>query len=173
MTPEFSRPERVETIGDTPRAVRIEADVEERRRLAGRFALVAIERLAADLTLRRDAAGVLVEGRVAAAVTQACSVTGEPIAAAVDEPVALRFVEASEHAEEVELGDEAIDTIEIEGGAIDLGEAAAETMALALDPYPRSPAAEQALRDAGVKSEDDAEVGAFGGLAALRDKLKG
>ena len=173
MSPEFSRPERVDTIGEAPRTVRIEADADERRRLAGRFGLVAIERLAADLTLRRDAAGVIAEGRVAAAVTQACSVTSDPIAASVDEPVTLRFVEPSEHAEEIELADDSLDTVEIEGGAIDLGEAAAETMALALDPYPRSPAAEAALRAAGVKSEDEVETGAFGGLAALRDKLGG
>ncbi|NWN13490.1 hypothetical protein GY655_27460, partial [Escherichia coli] len=62
------------------------------------------------------------------------------------------------------------------GGAIDLGEAAAETLALALDPYPRSPAAEAALRDAGVISEEEAtrlaeESGPFGGLAGLRGKL--
>ncbi len=173
MTPEFSRLERVDTIGEEPRTVRIEADESERRRLAGRFALIAVERLTGEFVLRRDAMGVLVEGRVEAAVTQACSVTGDPIAATVDEPVALRFVEPSEHAEETELADDSLDTIEIEGGAIDLGEAAAETMALALDPYPRSPAAEAALREAGVKSEDEVENAAFGGLAALRDSLKG
>lgn len=173
MTAEFPRPERVDTIGDAPRTIRIEADEAERRRLAGRFGLVAIASLAAEFTLRRDAAGIVADGRVAAAVTQACSVTGEPIEASVDEPVSLRFVEPSEHADETELDDAAIDTIEIEGGAIDLGEAAAETLALALDPYPRSPAAEAALREAGVKREDEVENAAFGGLAALRDKLKG
>lgn len=173
MTPEFSRPERVDTIGEEPRTVHIEADEAERRRLAGRFALIAIERLTAEFTLRRDAMGILAEGRVAAAVTQACSVTGDPIDATIDEPVSLRFVEPSEHAEETELADDSLDTIEIEGGAIDLGEASAETMALALDPYPRSPAAEAALREAGVKSEDEVENAAFGGLAGLRDRLKG
>jgi uncharacterized metal-binding protein YceD (DUF177 family) len=173
VSPEFSRPERVDTIGDAPRTVRIEADADERRRLAGRFALVAIERLVGDFTLHRDAMGVVAEGRVEAAVIQACSVTGDPIAATIDEPVTLRFVEPSEHAEEIELAGDSLDTIEIEGGAIDLGEAAAETMALALDPYPRSPAAAAALRAAGVKNEDEVENAAFGGLAALRDKLNG
>ena len=171
MNPEFSRPERVDTIGDAPRTVRIEADETERRRLAGRFGLVAIGELAAEFTLQRDAAGIVAEGRVAAAVTQACSITGDSIAARVDEPVSLRFVEPSAHPDETELDDGALDTIEVEGGTIDLGEAAAETMALALDPYPRSPAAEAALRAAGVKREDEVENAAFGGLAALRDKL--
>ena len=162
MTPEFPRAERVDTIGDVPRTVRIEADEAERRRLAGRFGLIAVDALAAEFTLYRDAAGIVAQGRVTATVTQACSITGDPIGAVVHEPVHLRFVEPSEHADEIELDD----------GAIDLGEAAAETMALALDPYPRSPAAEAALRAAGVKREDEVENAAFGGLAALRDRLR-
>lgn len=178
MTPEFMRPERIETIGAEPRTIRISADETERRRLAGRFALIAIDRLEAEFTLRReeagvDGAGVVAEGRVRASVTQPCSVTGDPVAATIDESVSLRFVEPVAIGEEIELADEAIDTIEIEDGAIDLGEAAAETMALALDPYARSPAAEQALREAGVVSDDEVATGAFSGLAALRDKLAG
>lgn len=169
MTPEFSRPERVDTIGEVPRTIRITADADERRRLAARFALLAVERLAAEFTLARDPAGVVAEGRVEAAVIQACAVTGDPVEATVDEPVSLRFVEPAVAGEEVELEGAAIDTVEIEDGTIDLGEAAAETVALALDPYPRSPAAAAALRAAGVLSEEDA--GAFAGLAALRDKL--
>ena len=171
LTPEFSRPERVEAIGVDARTVRIQADESERGRLAARFALVAIARLEAEFTLRRDEAGVVAHGRVTAAVTQACSVTGDAVAARVDEPVALRFVEPVVVGEEIELADEAIDTIEIEHGAVDLGEVAAETLALALDPYPRSPAAAAALRDAGVIGEDEVANAAFSGLAALRDRL--
>lgn len=173
MTPEFSRIERLDTIGGEPRRVAIAADEAERAALARRFGLVAIARLEATLTVRRDAAGVVVEGRVEGAVTQACSVTGAPIEAVVDEPVALRFVEAPRGGgeEELELAADALDTIEIEGGGIDLGEAAAETLALALDPFPRAAGAEAALRDAGVVSEE--EAGPFGALSALRDKLQG
>ena len=51
---------------------------------------------------------------------------------------------------------------------IDLGEAAAETVALALDPFPRSPRAADVLRDAGVISEEEAKPkGALAGLGAL------
>ncbi len=170
MTPEFSRIERVDAFGSEPRTIAIEADADERRRLAGRFGLVAVDRLAARFTLRRDAARLVAEGSVEAAVTQACSVTGDPIEATVDEPVALRFVETMASGEEGELTDDAIDAIEIEGGAIDLGEVAAETMALALDRFPRGLNAAAALRAAGVVGED--EAGAFGALAGLRDKLQ-
>ena len=172
MTPEFSRPERVDTIGARPRSVTIAADPAECAALATRFGLVGVERLTAVLSVQEEAAGIVVTGRVEADVIQACVVTGAPLTAHVDEQVVLRFVpEAAEAgADEIELADDALDTIPYAGGAIDLGEAAAETMALALDPFPRGPEAAAALRAAGVVGEE--EVGPFGALAALREQLK-
>jgi len=171
MTPEWSRPERLDTIAHDERTVAIEADEGERAAVARRFDLVAIDRLAAELTMRRDGAGILVTGRVTAAVVQACSVTAERLEVAVDEPVLVRFVEPATDEEEVELSADALDTIEIEGGAIDLGEAAAQTMALALDPFPRGPNAGKVLKDAGVIGEDEAKpTGALAGLKALLQK---
>jgi uncharacterized metal-binding protein YceD (DUF177 family) len=171
VTPEFSRPIRIDTIGGGERTVEVEANEDERRRLSGRFGLVAVDRLAAAFAIRREAGDVLATGAVQALVTQACSVTGEPIKAAVNEEVALRFVEDITGAgDEIELTGDALDTLPIEGGAIDLGEAAAETMALALDPFPRAPGAEEVLRRAGVVGED--EAGPFSALAGLKAKLK-
>jgi len=167
---EFARPQRVDTIGDDARTIEIDADAQERAALAKRFDLIGIEKLTGKFTIRRDAAGIVAEGRVAAAVTQACSITGDPLPATVDEPVALRFVaEEDSGQDEVELGDSDIDVIPYDGGTIDLGEVAAETMALALDPFPRGPNAEVVLKEAGVLSEEQA--GPFGVLAALRDRL--
>jgi len=167
---EFARPQRVDTIGDDARTIEVDADAQERAALAKRFDLIGIERLTGKFTIRRDAAGIVAEGRVTAAVTQACSITGDPLPATVDEPVALRFV-AEEDAgqDEVELGDSDIDVIPHDGGTIDLGEVAAETMALALDPFPRGPNAEVVLKEAGVLSEEQA--GPFGALAGLKDRL--
>ena len=173
MTPEFSRPERAEAIGINERTVTIAADEGERQRLARRFAILSIEQLEATLSIRREATGIVVQGRVTGAVTQACSATGEPLLAPIDEPVALRFVDALDEAEEVELSAEALDTLPIEGGIIDLGEAAAETMALALDPFPRAPDAAAKLAEAGVLGEAEADVGPFGALADLKRRLSG
>jgi uncharacterized metal-binding protein YceD (DUF177 family) len=169
VTPEFSRIERLDTIGGEDRHVSIAADAGERAALAKRFGLVSVERLEAELDIRREAAGIAVRGRVTAAVVQACSITSDPLPATVDEPVALRFVEAAGAGEdEIELGSDALDTVEIEGGGIDLGEAAAETMVLALDPFPRGPGAAAALQEAGVVSEE--EAGPFGALKSLLEK---
>jgi len=155
MTPEFSRPERLDAIGAGEREIQIAATEAERQALAVRFGVLSVERLDAVLKVKREAAGIAVRGRVTGALVQACSVTGTPLNATIDEPVALLFVEALDDQEEVELDAGALDTVEIEGGAVDLGEAAAETMALALDPFPRSPNAEAVLRAAGVISEDE------------------
>lgn len=168
--PEFSRVERLDTIGGEERSVTIAADAGERAALAARFGLVSVERLEARFAIRREAAGIAARGHVAAAVVQACAVTGDPLPATVEEDVALRFVEPAAGDDEVELGGDALDTIELTGGGVDLGEAAAETMALALDPFPRGPGAAAALRDAGVLSED--EAGPFGGLAGLKAALE-
>ncbi|MCP3734140.1 DUF177 domain-containing protein [Sphingomonas sp. RP10(2022)] len=155
MTPEFSRPERLDAIGAGEREVRIAATEAERAALAARFGVLSVARLDAVLAVKREAAGIAVRGRVTGAVVQACSVTGVPLDATIDEPVALLFVERLDDQEEVELDEGALDTVEIEGGAVDLGEAAAETMALALDPFLRSPDAEAVLREAGVIPEDE------------------
>ena len=171
MTPEFSPPERLDTIGDRERRVTIEASDAERAALAKRFDLIAIDRLTADLTFRREAAGIVVRGRVAADVVQSCVVTEAPVPATIDEPVALRFVaQAGSAPDEIELSEDDCDTVPIEGSAIDLGEAAAETMALALDPFPRAPDAEAALREAGVLSEEEARPA--GALAGLKEALE-
>lgn len=169
---EFSRPIAADTIGDEARTVEIEADAAERAALANRFGLVAIAQLVARFSVRRDAQGIVADGRVTAALTQACSVTGDPLPATIDEPVALRFVpDQADERDEVELAGGDLDIMSYAGNQIDLGEAAAETLLLALDPFPRGPGAEAALRAAGVISEE--EAGPFGALAGLKDKLAG
>jgi uncharacterized metal-binding protein YceD (DUF177 family) len=170
--PEFSRAVKVDTIGVEPRHMAIEAEPEERAALARRFGLVAIDRLAAEADVARKGAAVIASGRVTAAVTQSCVASGEPVEAAIDEPFEVEFrpTPAADAEEEVELGKSELDVVFFDGGAVDLGEAAAETVALALDPYPRAPGAAEALKAAGVKSEE--EAGPFGALAGLRDKLK-
>jgi uncharacterized metal-binding protein YceD (DUF177 family) len=168
MTPEFSRRERLDTIGERDRTVKIAADADERAGVAKRFGLVAIARLEATLAVRREAGSVFAQGRVTGDVVQACSVTGEPLPVTIDEAVSLKFVEEFVgEAEEIELSEDVLDTMPVEGGAVDLGEAAAETLALALDPFPRGPNAAAALAAAGVVAEEDFQpANAFAGLKA-------
>ncbi len=174
--PEFSRPIALDTLGEAPRAVAIDADSGEQAALAERFGLIEIASLHAEARLRREGDTVFAEGRVMAAVTQTCIASGAPVAASVDEAFSLQFrpMPSGTSDEEIELGESELDVTFYEGGAIDLGEAAAETLALALDPYPRAPEAEAALDAAGVKSEEEADPPSpfAAALAALKGKLK-
>ena len=172
-TPEFSRPVRIDTIGEGPRQLGIEAEAAERADLARRFGLVAIDRLSAGFTLSRKGADIAMDGTLSAAVTQACVATGEPIEAVIDAPFALIFrpqIDAAGAEEEIELDADELDVIFYDSSAIDVGEAVAETLLLNLDPYPRTPDAEAVLRQAGVKSEE--EVRPLGALAGLGEMLK-
>jgi len=172
MTPEFSHRVRIDTLGERPRSVSVTADPGQRAALAARFGLLSLDRLSADAELSRDGDVVLAEGRIHAKVEQACVATGEPVPADIDEPFTLRFVpEAAEGTEEIEFGPEEFDTIDYDGGAIDLGEAVAETLALSLDPFPRAADADAVLKDAGVLSEDEVVTGPFAALKGLKDKL--
>ncbi|MCR5869929.1 MULTISPECIES: DUF177 domain-containing protein [unclassified Sphingomonas] len=167
IAPEFSRPQRLDAIGKGEHRVTIAANADERAALAKRFGLIAIERLDAEIGVHRDATGVIARGHLSGAVVQPCSVTGDPVPAQIEEDFAIRFLpEGNVEGDEIELSDEECDTVFYTGGAIDLGEAAAETLALALDPFPRSPRADEVLRAAGVLGED--ETGPFAALAKLR-----
>jgi uncharacterized metal-binding protein YceD (DUF177 family) len=171
--PEFSRPVRIDTLGAEPRAIAVEAEAEERAALARRFGLVEIVRLEAEARLARRGSDVLAEGRMAASVVQSCVATGEPVAASLDEPFEIVFrtlPDGGRPDEEVELDEKELDVVFYDGALVDLGEAVAETLSLSLDPFPRTPGAAEALKAAGVKSEE--EAGPFGALAGLRDKMK-
>lgn len=144
----------------------------ERAAIAERLGLAAIARLEAHAVLSRDGDAVGAKGRLKAALEQACVATGEPVPALVDEAFDLRFVpepKGLQPDEEIELGQDELETIFHDGSAIDLGNAIADTLALSLDPYPRSAGADAALKEAGVMSEEEASP--FAALAALKGKL--
>ena len=139
----------------------LEADAAARAALAEALGLQALDGLEAEAELKRTTGDELrARGRVWAEVIQACVVTDEPVRAHVDEAFDILFRPAPARApdEEVELSAGECDVVFYEGGAVDLGAAAADTLALALDPYPRAPGAEAALAEAGVKSEADLEA---------------
>jgi uncharacterized metal-binding protein YceD (DUF177 family) len=172
--PEFSRPLTLDAARRTRAGVVVEADAAERAALAARFDLLALDQLNAALQIAVAGDEINITGNLSARVTQRCVATDDPVPAAIETPLILRCVPAAPVAEEeaeIELSDAACDIIEYDGAAIDLGELVAQSLSLALDPWPRHPNADEVLRAAGIKSE--AEAGAFGALAALRDKLGG
>jgi hypothetical protein len=161
---EFSRLVPLARLASGSCRRRIAAQPGERRALAARFGLVALDRLEADVVLRRRAGGiVLLEAALKAEFVQSCVVTLEPVPNTVAERFALRYgrSEAAE-ADLIPAAEEA--TFEpLSGDAIDIGEAVAQELSLQLPPFPRL---------AGAAIDADAENGppapAFAALAKSR-----
>ena len=152
----------------------LSADAEECAAIADRLDLLSLDRLEAHAVLSRSGQEIRARGRLKASLEQACVATGEPVPERIDEPFDLLFSPApggTEPEEEVELDSGDLDTIFHDGMAIDLGRQIADTLALAIDPYPRSADADTALKEAGVMSEE--EAGPFAALAALKGKMDG
>ena len=168
MTDRFAHHLRLDQIRDGER-LDLVADEAERTAIAKRLGLQSISRLEAHATLGKTGQIVRVTGRLNAALDQSCVVTNEPVAAHVDEPFELVFMPETPPGgpdEEIELGESDCDVVFYDGGAIDLGTAIADTLALSLDPYPRSAGADAALKEAGVLSEEQASP--FAALAQLK-----
>ncbi|MBR2170643.1 DUF177 domain-containing protein [Sphingopyxis sp.] len=169
--PEFSL---IVTLADAAhgRTLSVEADAETRARIAKRLALVTLDRFAVTGEVRAIAGGIGAKGEVQAKVVQACAATDLPVPAAIVEPFDLRFLRDVDapvgEDEEIEIGSEDLDLLPLEGDRVDLGEAAVQTLSLALDPFPRHPDADRILAEKGVLSEDTA--GPFAALAKLRGK---
>ena len=136
--PEFSR------IIDVPHRVgqaathKIAAGAAERTALAARFALVALDRLEAEIRIERLPGGLVrLAATLDADVVQSCVVSLEPVANRVEEDFTLLFGKGEEAREVVLDGEE--ETVEpLQGDRIDIGEAVAQQLSLALDPFPRA-----------------------------------
>lgn len=146
MTPELTRIVRAHEIGVLERAEHVVANPAELVALVARFDLLSLDSLEARFVLRGEAGGIRVRGRVKARGAQACGLSGEPVPFDLNEPVDLRFTETQAVAgEDVELSDADLDTLPLDGDSLDLGEAAAQSLGLALDPYPRAAGAAAAV----------------------------
>ncbi|MEM9312122.1 MAG: DUF177 domain-containing protein [Pseudomonadota bacterium] len=173
-TPELTRVVKARLLPAD--AIGIEADERERVALAARFGVVSVDHLTAQIELEQCKKGVRAEGRLSAQVTQSCAVSGEAFAVTIEEAIALRFIEegsasltpSAEDAIDFELTAEDCDEIEYPGESFDLGEAVAQTLGLAIDPYAEGPGADTARAKAGIVEEGAADGPLAAGLAALK-----
>jgi hypothetical protein len=173
---EFSRQIVADQVGVQETLREIAANAAERAKLADRFGLLSLERLSATVHLRRGRDGLIrVRGRLVADATQACVVTLEPVAAHLEQDFAVCFAAEGEAeggpgsgaggGEVVLALDEADPPEAILDGRIDIGEAVAQQLALALDSYPRSPAAALSAPEGDAET---ARAPAFAALSAWR-----
>jgi uncharacterized metal-binding protein YceD (DUF177 family) len=172
IAPEFTRPVAVDHLRDVGADYALEANEAERAALAGRFSILAIDALATTIHLKPIGGGMVrLDGRLKAQVHQACVVTLVDVPQTIDTSFVRIFSPATvtdEPGGEVDVdydGEEPPDPLV--DGHIDLGEVAAEELALALDPYPRAPGAVfEAPTDAGEAKP----AGPFAALAKLKGK---
>ena len=182
--PEFSRivaADRMEAV----ETLEIVADGAERAALARRFGLDSLDALTASVTLTKfgDGRRVRLSANFSADVLQSCVVTLEPAPSRIEDSFVLVYDEDAggpAEAETVVLLKGRISPEPWSDVVIDVGEAVAEHLALALDPYPRATGADLSALglapgegDAGKEGDDpDGEFSGspFKELAKLRRK---
>lgn len=172
IEPEFSRHVSAKDLPNLGTSYEIKANDVERAALARRFNLPEIGHLRAEMNLRPVIGGPLVRltGRLSAKLTRVCGVSLEHFETEVNADFERLYgPESVVHEREEDIDPEADEPPDpfIQGG-IDLGEAVAEELSLALDPFPKKPGA--AFADITDQEEESSRNNPFAVLASLRDK---
>lgn len=168
---ELSHPVRLDRVTGMPMTVSLRPDAGVRAALAERFGLEEIGSFAADLTVRRRPEGGWIEvaGSVVAEVVQTCVVTMEPVPATVEAEVLELFDDSGDvDPAEIDLDPLAEAPEPVAGDSLDIGDIAAQTFGLALDPYPRAEGA--AAVEIGAVAGDPDGGSPFAKLAALKGR---
>jgi uncharacterized metal-binding protein YceD (DUF177 family) len=134
----------------------------DRLAIAEQLGITAVEKLEVKLHAVRFKGGMRVTGRLAAATVQPSVVSLEPVTQEIAEPIERVFLPGGEKAyagpadAEIFVDLEGEDVPDhFEGNEADLSALIIETLALAIDPYPRQPGeALGALRDDGDTESD-------------------
>ncbi len=141
--PEFARPiEAAQTRSAHERVIEIVADAGGARG-ARASASISWRSTGSRRRCACDGLGgglIRLSAELDAEVMQACVVTLEPVASRVEEEFSLLYG-GVEETREVVLDAEAEIVEPLEDGVIDIGEAVAQQLSLALDPFPRAPEA--------------------------------
>jgi uncharacterized metal-binding protein YceD (DUF177 family) len=138
------------------------ASDEERQSLSTRFKFLDVQSLSAELTIRKSARDSWdVSGQLRGGVVQACSSTGAPVSEVVDFLIEERYVRTVRSQEEVEVHMDVAEPLENE--AINIGELLAQSLAIAVTPWPRALEAPETYTSGEVLPDHP-----FAGLAALK-----
>ncbi|HEX4298719.1 MAG TPA: DUF177 domain-containing protein [Devosia sp.] len=165
---------RLDSMPAAGRALHVVPSADERAAVAAILGVTAVDSLDVTLHAMRFRGGMRVTGRLVATLTQPSVVTLEPLRQDISEPIDRIFLPSGEkdyagpaNAEVfVDLeGDEVPD--HFEGTEADLTDLVVETIALAVDLYPREPGV--TLDDLGL-APDVEEAHPFAALKTLKDK---
>jgi hypothetical protein len=170
----LSRPIKVVEIGDGMSG-EFAASQAEMAAIAGLLDLPALEGLTLTCRLRQAGGHRLrLTGRLTANVTQTCVVSLEPMQTSLDVPVEVEFwplslMEELERSAEDPVNSGLLDWPEpIIDGVIDLGPIIYETLATALDPYPKREGVSFEWSQGGASAGKGGESGPFAALKRLK-----
>lgn len=169
--PEFSRLVPLARLSREPLRYEIRATPDERAALAHRLDLVSLERLSATVELARQGDGtILLIAGFAAEFVQSCVITLDPIGGAVEQRFSLRY--GPPEWQPNTIGDQEDEPAfePLLGEGIDIGEAVAQELALALPPFPRAAGA-SVEAELGSKADPAPPKGPFAGLANLAGRV--
>jgi uncharacterized metal-binding protein YceD (DUF177 family) len=174
MTEPLAWTHRASEIPDTGLRVSKAATEAERLALAEALEVLSCEAAKVDYTIRAIGGGQCrMSGEVSARLTQACVVTLEPLSTELKEGFEVEFwppdVVPGVPSAEVEVS--GLRDIEpIEHGTMDAGRIVFETLAAAIDPYPRKEGAELEWRDEDGEWSEPGSGNPFAKLKALKKK---
>jgi uncharacterized metal-binding protein YceD (DUF177 family) len=135
---EFSRPVSTTRLGVDAVVYPLAANEAERAALARRFDIIALDYLTATVRLVRQGRDISLSAELAADVVQLCGVTLEPFASRVTDSATVLY---RRRPPPVDLAVEDEDYELLTDDTIDIGEAVAQQLSLALPLFPRAPGA--------------------------------
>jgi len=152
--------------------VEVELDQPVREKLAEELKLSAVNFFSARLTVVPLRGGLRAQGQLTASIVQPSVVTFEPVEQEIAESIDRVFLPQDAGAKAPTPGSEVFIDLEdddfpdhIDGPEVDLSALLVETLALAIDPYPRMP--DESLDALGL-NDDAAASGPFAELAKLK-----
>jgi hypothetical protein len=178
-SPEFSHLISASRLSFKPATYRLVANEAERAALARRFELISLDRFEATVTLKREPGDAIrFDAEIDADLVQACIVTTDPVPARITDVFTLIYRADIDEAtaDQMALDNPEDEIIEpLMGDSIDIGEAVAQQLSVAMDPYPRSVGAQSSIASVQADLTEDDEAGApmarrnpFDALAVLK-----
>lgn len=169
--PLFDAVVRIDRLPAGGRSLDVSLDEAKRAEVAEALKLSAVDRFEASLTVVPLRGGLRAQGRLVADIVQPSVVTFEPVEQHIDEAVDRVFLPETQ-AHKPTPGSEVFIDLEdedfpdhIDGPEVDLSALLVETLALAIDPYPRRPG--ESLEALGIGADDKPE-GPFAALGKLK-----
>lgn len=165
---------RLDSMPVAGREVDVSPTADERAAIAAQLGLSSVDRLEVKLHAVKFRGGIRVTGRLTGQVTQPSVVTLEPLTQEIAEPIDRIFLPTGEKPYAGPAGAEVFVDLDgddvpdhFDGNEADLSDLIVETLALAVELYPREPGA--SLEDAGFKPDLDT-TSPFAALKALKPK---